>query len=151
VPSSGVRRRRTLPYPTLQDYALGWFVEVDDGHKVIEHDGGVLGALSALYFIPGRHVAFSICINSEDVATLEALVYELLDFYLDRPPRDWVSVLVRQHERQVRQEQAALRRLPRRNPLGAMPFGWPGTLRSAHPASRTDRLGEPRRRRRRRF
>ena len=104
---------RTLPNPTLQDYALGWFVEVDDGHKVIEHDGGVLGGLSALYFIPGRHVAFSICINSEDVATLEALVYELLDYYLDRPPHDWVSVLVQQHARQVRQERDALRHLPR--------------------------------------
>ena len=104
---------RSLPNPTLQDYALGWFVEVDDGHKVIEHDGGVLGALSALYFIPSKHVSFSICINSEDVDTLEALVYELLDYYLDQPPKNWVPVLLEQHRRHVREKLAALKHLPR--------------------------------------
>lgn len=104
---------KQLPSPALQDYALGWFVEVDDGHKVIEHDGGVLGALSALYFIPGKHVSFSICINSEDVDTLEALVYELLDYYTGRPHRNWVAVLHKLHRAQVRRERAALKHLPK--------------------------------------
>ncbi len=104
---------RTLPNPTLQDYALGWFVEVDDGQKVVEHDGGVLGALSALYFIPARHVAFSICINSEDVDTLQSLVYELLDYYLGEPAKNWVAVLVKQHQRQVYEEWTELKQLPR--------------------------------------
>lgn len=104
---------KLLPGPTLQDYALGWFVEVDGGREVVEHDGGVLGALSALYFIPGRHVSFSICINSEDVDTLEALVYELLDYYRDRPHKNWVAVLRKLHRAQVERERTALRRLPR--------------------------------------
>ena len=100
-----------LPKPALQDYALGWFVEVDDGQKVIEHDGGVLGGLAALYFIPGKHVAFSICINSEDVDTLEALVYELLDYYSGRPRRNWVPVLLKLHRALVKRQLAALKQL----------------------------------------
>lgn len=102
----------SLPHPSLQDYALGWFVEVDDGHKVIEHDGGVLGAISALYFIPSRHVSFSICINSEDAGTLQALIYELLDYYLDQPRKNWVPVLLARYRTRVKREQAALEHLP---------------------------------------
>ena len=43
-----------LPEPTFQDYALGWFVEDDYGHTVVEHAGAVFGGLAALYFIPGQ-------------------------------------------------------------------------------------------------
>jgi hypothetical protein len=112
VPSSSFGPRSPLPHPSLQDYALGWFVEVDDGHEVVEHDGGVLGAISALYFIPGKHVSFSICINSEDVDTLEAMVYELLDYYLGQPHRNWVPVLLKMHRALVKRQLAALKRLP---------------------------------------
>jgi CubicO group peptidase (beta-lactamase class C family) len=113
VPRDAFGPPGSLPHPSLQDYALGWFVEVDDGHRVIEHDGGVLGALSALYFIPGKQVAFSICINSEDVGTVRALVYELLDYYLGAPRADWVKVLRARHQRDVRRELAAMKHVPR--------------------------------------
>jgi CubicO group peptidase (beta-lactamase class C family) len=113
VPRDAFGPPGSLPHPALQDYALGWFVEVDDGHRVVEHDGGVLGAVSALYFMPGRHVAFSICINSEDFDTVRALVYELLDYYSGAPRKDWVKVLLARHRRLVRRERAAMRSPPR--------------------------------------
>lgn len=116
VPLDALGPPDSLPHPTLQDYALGWFVEVDDGQPVIEHDGGVLGALSALYFIPGERVAFSICINSEDFDTVRALVYELLDYYLREPRTDWVKVLVARHRQLVQRELAAMKSVPRQYP-----------------------------------
>ncbi|HEV7765725.1 MAG TPA: serine hydrolase, partial [Thermoanaerobaculia bacterium] len=55
-----------LANPHLQAYALGWFVEDYRGHPVIQHTGGVLGALSALYLVPDKHLGIAVSINSED-------------------------------------------------------------------------------------
>ncbi|MGH8199716.1 MAG: serine hydrolase domain-containing protein [Steroidobacteraceae bacterium] len=60
-----------LAGPILQDYALGWFVEDDYGHTVVEHTGAVFGALAALYIIPDKHVAFSVSIFGSQPPLME--------------------------------------------------------------------------------
>ncbi len=73
------------------EYALGFFVTDYRGHKIITHDGGVLGGLSEVVIIPDKHVAFAVMINSEDAGAMLAVFYHLLDHYVDAPPTDWIA------------------------------------------------------------
>lgn len=77
--------------PDFSDYALGFFVTDYRGHKIITHDGGVLGGLSEVVIIPDKHVAFAVMINSEDAGAMLAVFYHLLDHYVDAPPTDWIA------------------------------------------------------------
>ena len=101
-----------LAGPILQDYALGWFVEDDYGHTVVEHTGAVFGALAALYFIPDQHVAFSVVIDSEDAGTRRAVVDYLLAYYLHQPEPDWIGNFVRVRQQIIAQTLAQLKSLP---------------------------------------
>jgi CubicO group peptidase (beta-lactamase class C family) len=120
-----------LAGPTFQDYALGWFVEDDYGHTVVEHSGAVFGALAALYFIPDRHVAFSVIINSEDGGTRRAIVDYLLAYYLGQPRQDWVGQLVKLRRQILGQTLAQMKNLPQQyepNDRSSLPMsGYAGT------------------------
>lgn len=101
-----------LAGPSFQDYALGWFVEDHYGHTVVEHTGAVFGALAALYFIPDRHVAFSVIINSEDAGTRRAVVDYLLAYYLKQPQQDWVGGLVKLRRQLIDATLTKMKHLP---------------------------------------
>lgn len=101
-----------LAGPSLQDYALGWFVETYHGHTIVEHDGAVFGALASLYFIPEKHVAFSVNINSEDGGARRAVVEYLLAYYLDQPRQDWIGNFQRIRREIIGQTLAQLKNLP---------------------------------------
>lgn len=75
--------------PDFRDYALGFFIEDYRGHKIVTHSGGVLGGLSEVAILPGKHVAFAVMINSEDGGALLSVFCRLLDHYLDEPATDW--------------------------------------------------------------
>lgn len=138
-----------LPEPTFQDYALGWFVEDDYGHTVVEHTGAVFGALAALYFIPDRHVAFSVVIDSEDGGTRRAVVDYLLAYYLGQPQQDWIGNLQRIRGQLIGQTLAQLKNLPQQykpNDKSSLPVAryagtyadpWYGTMTvTARPGSK---------------
>jgi CubicO group peptidase (beta-lactamase class C family) len=91
VPSSENPSVLKAMAPDMQDYALGWFVESYRGHIVIEHSGAVLGALAMMYLIPDKNVGISVTINSEDTWARRAVIFHLLDHYLDLPPTDWIA------------------------------------------------------------
>lgn len=95
--------------PDLQSYALGWFVESYRGHIVLEHSGAVFGALAMLYLIPDKHIGISVTINSEDSSARRAVMFHLLDHYLDLPPTDWMTALKTARENSVAQAEAALK------------------------------------------
>jgi CubicO group peptidase (beta-lactamase class C family) len=98
--------------PHLQDYALGWFIEDYKGHPVVEHTGAVLGAVSALFILPEKHVAFAISINSEDSGARRAVLYRLLDYYLGEPSTDWVQVLDKVRTDMIANALVVLKKLP---------------------------------------
>ena len=114
VPSDafGAAVSALLAGPALQDYALGWFVEVDHGHIVVEHDGAVFGALASLYFIPDEHVAFAVNINSEDNGSKRAVVDYLLAYYLGQPRQDRIGQLVSLRKQILGQMLAQLKNVP---------------------------------------
>jgi len=116
-----------LPEPTFQDYALGWFVEDDYGHTMVEHDGAVFGALASLDFIPEKHVAFAVDINSEDGGTRRAIVDYLRAYYLGQPRQDWIGDLQRIRKQMIGQTLAELKNLPQQyKPNGKSSLRMPG-------------------------
>jgi CubicO group peptidase (beta-lactamase class C family) len=86
--------------PSFQAYALGFVVRDYRGHKIIFHTGGVLGGISVVAFIPEKNAAFAVLVNSEDVGTLMAMFYHLLDQSLDLPPSDWIGTFKQVFEQQ---------------------------------------------------
>ena len=138
-----------LAEPSFQDYALGWFVENDGGHTVVEHTGAVFGALAALYFIPDKHVAFSVIINSEDGGTRRAVVDYLEAYYLGQPQKDWIGELVKLRRQIIGSTLTAMKNLPQQykpNSKSSLPLGsyagtysdpWYGTMTvSARPTGK---------------
>ncbi|MFL6593142.1 MAG: serine hydrolase [Luteimonas sp.] len=80
--------------PQFSAYALGWDVEDYRGVKIISHGGAVFGVQTMVVLVPDHQVGFSLQINSEDGVVLKGMTYELLDYYLGAPKRDWVADFV---------------------------------------------------------
>ena len=77
--------------PQFSAYALGWGVQDYRGVKVVQHGGAVFGVLAFVVLVPEHDLGIALQVNSEDVAVMRALGYELLDHYLGFEPRDWVA------------------------------------------------------------
>lgn len=101
-----------LANPNLQAYALGWYVEDYRGHPVIQHTGGVLGALSALFLVPDKRLGIAVSINSEDTGARRSVVFHLLDQYLGLPQADWIDIVQTTRNQMIDHALQALRELP---------------------------------------
>jgi CubicO group peptidase (beta-lactamase class C family) len=108
VKPEGPRRLAVLK-PDMQAYALGWYVEMYRGHKIVRHTGAVAGALASLYLIPEKNVGIAATINSEDGAGMVSVVYHLLDHYLGLPPTDWTAMLEKVQAENFAKAQTALK------------------------------------------
>ena len=106
--------------PQFSNYALGWEVEDYRGTRIVWHGGAVFGFLTAVVLIPGKHVGFSIEINSEDGEIIRGLMCELLDHYLGLPRTDWTARFKAEKQRQVEQALSALKKQTAR-PAGIGP------------------------------
>lgn len=75
VPSSVIQSTR-FPNTIVskkQTYGLGWFMEDENGKKIVEHDGGANGFLSKTVLIPETNAGFVILTNSDAQWFFEAL------------------------------------------------------------------------------
>jgi CubicO group peptidase (beta-lactamase class C family) len=55
------------PYYDSAAYGLGWYHKADDnGHKVVWHEGGMMGASSIIRLIPEKNIAVAVIINSSN-------------------------------------------------------------------------------------
>ena len=93
TPSEAFPGPMALANPHLQAYALGWSIGDYRGHPVIEHTGGVLGGLSALYLVPDKGIGIGVSINSEDTGARRAVLFHLLDQYLGESQADWIGII----------------------------------------------------------
>jgi CubicO group peptidase (beta-lactamase class C family) len=65
-------------------YGLGWFVSYPDGHKMIEHTGGVDGFLSASAFFPEQRLGVCVLTNTDNNALFSSVRDQLLQEYLGK-------------------------------------------------------------------
>ncbi len=112
VPPEGPRHVQQLK-PDMQNYALGWYVEMYRGHKIVRHTGAVGGALASLYLIPEKHLGIAVTINSEDGMGMVAVLFHLIDAYLGVPPTDWIAVLNETQTQAARKTAAAMAAMPK--------------------------------------
>ena len=77
--------------PNFADYGLGWGMRDYRGHKLIGHSGGVAGFVSRVQLVPDEHLGIVVLTNAEEAGALDAIQYELLDYYLHAPRTDWIK------------------------------------------------------------
>jgi len=73
------------------DYALGWGVRDYHGRKLVGHTGGVAGFVSRVMLAPDEHLGVVILTNAEETGAFDAILYHVLDHYLQLPPTDWIA------------------------------------------------------------
>lgn len=93
---------------SFNNYALGWSVRDYRGSRMISHSGGVFGSITMVVLLPGEEAGFAIMMNSEDVALLQGLTYELLDHYVGAPFSDWPAKWAAFFEQRIAAGVAAL-------------------------------------------
>lgn len=98
----------------LRGYGMGWFLYVQDGKKLVEHDGGMPGFLSKVSLLPADRFGFVVLNNGNDGIVNEAIKAALL---AARAGKDGTAQLDRiatiavrikkQHAAEVKQREAA--------------------------------------------
>ena len=77
--------------PTIQAYALGWFVQDHRGERILWHTGGLAGFISYTGLLPGRKSGIMVMTNAEESAVLRALRYGGPDRLQGRSDFDWIG------------------------------------------------------------
>ena len=62
----------------FKSYGLGWFLSLERGHKLVEHDGGMPGFLSKVSLLPAERFGFVVLNNGNDGVLNEAVKRAIL-------------------------------------------------------------------------
>jgi hypothetical protein len=73
------------------DYGLGWGLRDYHGHKLVGHTGGVAGFVSRVMLVPDENLGVVILTNAEEDGAFDAILYHVLDHYLQLRPTDWIT------------------------------------------------------------
>ena len=73
------------------DYGLGWTLRDYHGRKLVGHTGGVAGFVSRVMLVPEENLGVVILTNAEEGGAFDAILYHVLDHYLQLPATDWVA------------------------------------------------------------
>ena len=108
----------TAPIPGFaiesQFYSLGVSFLYYAGHQVFLHTGTSFGYRSAYCFIPDKKVGFFILSSNDNNSFYEALLFQLLDSYLDLPFTNRADYFLRGYQRRQKKAQQQLSQLTKR-------------------------------------
>jgi CubicO group peptidase (beta-lactamase class C family) len=76
----------------FRSYGLGWFLSLERGQKLVEHDGGMPGFLSKVSLLPAEKFGFTVLNNANDGVLNEAVKRALL---AARAGRDGLAEITR--------------------------------------------------------
>lgn len=76
--------------PSIQAYALGWFVQDHRGERLLWHTGGLAGFISYTGLLPGRKSGIMVMTNAEESPVLRSLRYGGPDRLQGRSDFDWI-------------------------------------------------------------
>ncbi|HJV42513.1 serine hydrolase [Caulobacter sp.] len=77
--------------PSIQAYALGWYVQDHRGERLLWHTGGLAGFISYTGLLPGRKSGIMVMTNAEETPVLRALRYGGPDRLQGRADYDWIA------------------------------------------------------------
>lgn len=70
----------------FRSYGMGWFLSVQDGNKLVEHDGGMPGFLSKVSLLPADRFGFVVLNNANDGVLNEAVKAAVLAAHAGNDP-----------------------------------------------------------------
>jgi CubicO group peptidase (beta-lactamase class C family) len=116
VPASAIAQTRT-PHSILGNggvqfneghfalYGLGWFLQEYCGRKIVAHTGGVNGFVTSVTLIPEEKLGIIVFTNTDQNSFYEALKWEIMDAYFDKPYRNYSKVYLGFYKQQFDADQ----------------------------------------------
>jgi CubicO group peptidase (beta-lactamase class C family) len=127
-------KSRILPR-NFSTYGLGWFIQDHAGRQIFQHSGGADGFVTQTCFVPEENLGMVILSNSDSNTLYEALMYQILDAYMDRPFKDYGKIYLK-GELNSREEEAKRliklhHKVKQQNPTGLPLMSYTGNY--SHP------------------
>ena len=72
-------------------YALGFRTYNYGKYKVVGHGGALGGFVSQVAMVPALNLGISVFTNQESASAYWAIIYHVLDYYMQNKPYDWLS------------------------------------------------------------
>jgi len=91
---------RLYPEVNFRAYGLGWSLQDFRGVKMVHHGGALDGMRTHLAMLPSENLGVVVIANAAPSSIHVALMYRVLDAYLDAPRRDWSRDLLAVANRQ---------------------------------------------------
>jgi len=123
VPASAIAQTR-IPHSILGNggvlfneghfalYGLGWFLQEYCGRQIVEHTGGVNGFVTSVTLVPEEKLGIIVFTNSDQNSFYEALKWDIMDAYFDKPYRNYSNVYLNSYRAtvsQIRKKDQALK------------------------------------------
>lgn len=70
-------------------YGMGWFLHDYEGVKIVEHGGSIDGMRAQVGMVPEEDLGMVVLTNRGGSSPVSALMYRIVDAYLDLPETDW--------------------------------------------------------------
>ena len=88
-------RASLYPEAHFLSYGLGWFLSDYRGRKLVEHGGAIDGMRAEVAMLPEEKLGLVILTNLNGTTLPQALMFKILDIYLNAPGRDWSSEMMK--------------------------------------------------------
>jgi CubicO group peptidase (beta-lactamase class C family) len=79
-------------------YALGFRTYNYKQYKVIGHGGALKGFVSQIAMVPDLNLGITVLTNQSNTAAYWAIIYQILDYYMQFKPFDWIAAHKRQQD-----------------------------------------------------
>jgi CubicO group peptidase (beta-lactamase class C family)/beta-lactamase class A len=79
-------------------YALGFRTYNYKQYKVVGHGGALKGFVSQIAMVPDLNLGISVLTNQSNTAAYWAIIYQVLDYYMQFKPTDWITGYKRQFD-----------------------------------------------------
>ncbi len=89
-------------------YALGFRLFNYQKYKVVCHGGKLNGFVSQLVMVPDLKLGISVLTNQESAAAYWAIIYQVLDYYEQNKPHNWIDAYKAEQDRNRKKEQETL-------------------------------------------
>ena len=114
-------RGALYPEAHFLTYGLGWFLSDYRGRKLVEHGGAIDGMRAEVALMPEEKLGLVILTNLNGTTLPQALMFKIVDFYLNAPQRDWSSELLKVEKSQESIARAAEKKAEAERVSGTSP------------------------------
>jgi CubicO group peptidase (beta-lactamase class C family) len=93
-------------------YALGFRTYNYKQYKVVGHGGALKGFVSQIAMVPDLNLGICVLTNQSNTAAYWSIIYQILDYYMQFKPFDWIAANKRQQDSALISTREARRKFP---------------------------------------